>query len=64
MIIGGEDYKIRVFTRNPDMKATEAELKEYEEELKTKTTATEQNQFANAPDFKDAHKYEGKGDGV
>ena len=41
LIIGGEDYKIRVFTRDTTKKPNEAELKEYEEELLTKTTTTE-----------------------
>lgn len=41
LVIGSEDYKIRTFTRSADLKALESELAEYEEELKTKTTATE-----------------------
>lgn len=29
LIIGGEDYKIRMFTRNPQLKALESEMNEY-----------------------------------
>ena len=41
LVVGGEDYKIRVFTRDASKKPVEAELAEYQEELLTKTTVTE-----------------------
>ena len=63
LIVGSEDYKIRLFTRDPTREASADELAEYQEELVTKTTATDQQQFNDAPDFKDAHKYQGKGEG-
>jgi len=63
LIVGSEDYKIRVFSRDQVKKPSEAELAEYQEELTKKTTATEMSQFENAPDVSEQSKVQGKGDG-
>ena len=41
LLIGSEDYKVRCFTRDPERANTGEEFKEYEEELKSKTTSTD-----------------------
>jgi len=63
LIIGSEDYKIRVFSRDQVKKPSEAELAEYQEELTKKTTTTEMSQFEKAPDVSEQSKVQGKGDG-
>lgn len=50
LIIGTEDYKIRTFTRDPARANKGDELKEFETELKSRTTNTDLDQFAKAPD--------------
>lgn len=63
LIVGSEDYKIRTFTRDPARVCNGPELVEFEEELKSKTTATDMEQFANAPDISEQTRVRGKKEG-
>ena len=63
LLIGTEDYKVRSFTRDHDRKADAAEQKEFEEELVTKSTAADMDQFAKAPDVSEQSKIQGKTEG-
>lgn len=51
LIVGSEDYKVRTFTKDEARTNKGADLKEYEEELKSKTTASDLSQFEKAPDI-------------
>lgn len=66
IIVGTEDKKIRVFTRDPARQDLNcADYKEYEEECKTAAQGGEQIDLAKLPDFKNdiVGKVRGKSDG-
>ena len=63
LLIGTEDYKIRSFTRDPARVNQGEELKEFEAELKTKTTSADMSQFEKAPDVSAQATMKGKTEG-
>jgi phospholipase A-2-activating protein len=63
LIVGTEDYKIRTFTRDTSRADKGEELKEYEQELQSRTTASDMAQFEKAPDVSMQAKMAGKTDG-
>lgn len=51
LLVGTEDYKVRTFTRDINRIASEEELKEFENDLKSQVKqGAETSEFANAPD--------------
>jgi phospholipase A-2-activating protein len=63
LIVGSEDYKIRTFTRDEARADHGDELKEFENELKSRTTNADMEQFAKAPDVSEQSKIQGKKEG-
>lgn len=63
LIVGTEDYKIRTFTRDESRAEKGADLAEFEQELKSKTSSSDLAQFEKAPDVSEQARMAGKTDG-
>ena len=63
LVVGTEDAKVRIFTRDPSREEHGEELKEYEQEMKARTNNADSEDFKNAPDWSQASANPGKKEG-
>ena len=63
LIVGTEDAKVRIFTRDSSRTENGEELKEFENEMKARTNNADAEEFKNAPDLAQSSSHPGKKEG-